>query len=91
MTKKHTLEATRKKMLEFVNMARKKKYSDMDIVDVILSQFIFGYMQEKVKEGQQDALKELKKFVNDDDIWIEQYSRAGILKKIDNLLKEEKK
>ncbi len=73
MNKKYTLETTRKKMLEFVNMARKKEYSDMDIVDVILSQFIFGYAQEKYKQGQQDRTKEIIKrieewFGNQDNI-----------------------
>ena len=64
LNEKDTLETTRKKMLEFVNMARKKEYSDMDIVDVILSQFIFDYVQEKVEQKNKEMIKIINGYKN---------------------------
>ena len=55
-----------------------------------LKRFDIGDYWDGYKQGQQDFASELKKFINDDKIWIEQYSRVGILKKIDTLLKEQK-
>jgi hypothetical protein len=62
MKQDKSLEVTRKKMIEFVQMARAKNYSDMDIVDCLLTQFVFGYIQIWYAKGAKDALKMLKEW-----------------------------